>query len=104
MGFLVSFPPYDTGLLGKSLSIGKALSTDFSIFFDRLFCVLTILLIVSANCALKTCENHLVFNYNFSFEGAEVSGVMARVVLRSDHLLGFFLSRELDLGHRRHVV
>lgn len=40
----------------------------------------------------------------FIFEGAEVSGFMARLVLRSDHLLGFFLSCELDLGHRRHVI
>lgn len=29
---------------------------------------------------------------------------MARAVLRSDHFLGLILSRQLDLGYRRHVI
>lgn len=48
----------------------------------------------------------LIFNtyHIVTSPGAAVSGVMARAVLRGDHLPGLLLSGELDLGHRRHVV
>lgn len=36
--------------------------------------------------------------------GAKVGGLVARVVLRGDHLPRLVLSRQLDLGHRRYVV
>lgn len=36
--------------------------------------------------------------------GAKVSRFLARAVFRRDNLLGFILSRELDLGHCRHVL
>lgn len=44
-----------------------------------------------------------MLNYIFIL-GAEVSRIMARAVLRGYHLFRLLLSRELDLGHRRHVV